>query len=58
LERRIVTVDRATHNRQGTAQVRQRPGIDPALALLVAVVLVLLALALGTTLFLLLPATF
>jgi hypothetical protein len=39
------------------ARVQEAPGIDPSLALLVAVVAVLLALALGTALFLLLPAT-
>ncbi len=37
------------------ARVREAPGIDPAAALLIAVAAVLLALALGTGVFLLLP---
>ena len=45
--------------RRGTlqARVRETPGADPSVALLIAIVAVLLALALGTGLFLLLPAT-
>ena len=52
------TVDRTTQRRGAAAATRaqERPGADPALALLVAVISVLLALALGTGLFLLLPA--
>ncbi len=44
--------------RRGNArtQAQERPALDPALALLIAAVLVLLALAVGTGLFLLLPA--
>ena len=38
------------------ARVQDEPGVDPALGLLVAVTSLLLALALGTGLFLLLPA--
>ena len=51
-------VERQTHRRGAAAQARaqERPGVDPALALLVAVISVLLALALGTVLFLMLPA--
>ena len=49
---------RETHRRgaAGQARAQERPGTDPAVALLVAVVSVLLALALGTALFMLLPA--
>lgn len=38
------------------ARAQEEPGVDPALGLLVAATSVLLALALGTGLFLLLPA--
>jgi hypothetical protein len=52
------TVDRTTHRRgpAATAKAQERPAADPARALLVAMISVLLALALGTGLFLLLPA--
>ncbi len=51
-------MERRTHRRGAVVQARaqERPGVDPALALLVAVVSVLLALGLGTVLFLMLPA--
>jgi len=39
------------------AKVRGVPGIDPGFALLIAVVAVLLALALGTAIFALVPIT-
>jgi len=39
------------------ARVRDAPGVDPSVALLVAIMAVALALAIGTGLFLLLPAT-
>lgn len=50
-------MDRSTQ-RRGTAEARaqEEPGVDPAVGLLVAVTAVLLALALGTGLFLMLPA--
>jgi cytochrome b len=51
-------VDQMTQRRgNARTQARERPALDPALALLIAAVLVLLALAVGTGLFLLLPAT-
>lgn len=40
------------------ARPHERPGPDPGLALLLTAVAVFLALALGTVLFLLLPAAF
>ena len=51
-------MDHVTDRRGVAAQARaqERPALDPARALLVAAVLVLLALVLGTGLFLLLPA--
>ena len=51
-------MERETHRRGAAVQARaqERPGVDPALALLVAVISVLLALALGTVVFLMLPA--
>jgi hypothetical protein len=49
-------VERRTHTRQAVARAHETPGFDPALGLLLAMVLVLLALVLGTGLFLLLPA--
>ena len=51
-------MERRTHGGgpQCRRGARERPGVDPALALLVAVISVLLALALGTALFLMLPA--
>ena len=54
----MTTVDDLTNRRGAAAQARvhDRPVMDPALALLLGAVLVLLALALGTGLFLLLPA--
>ena len=52
-------MDTQTHVRRGAleARVREAPDIDPSVALLIAIVAVLLALAVGTGLFLLLPAT-
>ena len=52
-------MDAHTRTRRGTldARVRDTPSIDPSVALLIAIVAVLLALAVGTGLFLLLPAT-
>jgi hypothetical protein len=48
---------RPTHRRRAAeARAQEEPGVDPAVGLLVAVTSVLLALALGTGLFLLLPA--
>jgi type IV secretory pathway component VirB8 len=51
-------VERQTHRRGAAAQARahDKLGTDPAVAFLVAVISVLLALALGTALFLMLPA--
>ena len=51
-------MERQTHRRGAAVQARahDKPGVDPAVALLVAVISVLLALALGTALFLMLPA--
>ncbi|NLE22925.1 MAG: hypothetical protein GX624_09120 [Actinobacteria bacterium] len=51
-------MERPTHRRGAAvkAQAQDDPGADPALGLLVAVTSLLLALALGTGLFLLLPA--
>jgi hypothetical protein len=48
-------LDRTTHRRRAavTARAQERPGIDPGLGLLVAVASVLVALALGTGLFML-----
>ncbi len=53
----MATVERQAHTRRpAEARAHERSGPDPAVALLVAVVAVLLALALGTALFVLLPA--
>jgi hypothetical protein len=51
-------VEREAHRRGAAVQARaqERPGVDLSLALLVAVISVLLALALGTVVFLMLPA--
>ena len=49
-------MERRTHARHVTVKAHETPGFDPALGLLLAMVLVLLALVLGTGLFLLLPA--
>ncbi len=49
-------MEQRTHTRQTTVKAYETPGFDPALGLLLAVILVLLALALGTGLFLVLPA--
>jgi hypothetical protein len=49
-------VERHTHARQAAVKAHETPELDPALGLLLAMVLVLLALVLGTGLFLLLPA--
>jgi cytochrome b len=45
-----------THVREAVAQAHEAPGLDPAVGLLLAAVLVLLALAMGTGLYLVLPA--
>jgi hypothetical protein len=49
-------VERRTHVRRAEARAHEAPGADPAVWLLLAVILVALALALGTGLSLLLPA--
>jgi uncharacterized protein HemX len=49
-------MERQTHARHAAVEARETPGLDPALGLLLAVVLVLLALALGAGLFMVLPA--
>ncbi len=48
-------MERRTDARRSEARAHEAPGVDPAVWLLLAVILVALALALGTALSLLLP---
>jgi hypothetical protein len=52
----VSEVERRTPERPPQARAHDAPAADPAVVLLLAAVLVLLALALGTGLYLLLPA--